>query len=71
MVGQPPSADVCMRRERTIHHTREEFLTNGKNKEQLIKLLSIGFTEKITCIRDDDIQIVGAAHTVMTKVSIR
>ena len=32
MAGQPPSADVCMTREKTIHHTREGFLTNEKKQ---------------------------------------
>ena len=36
---QQPSADVIVKEEVTVHHTREEFLCNTRNKAQSIKLL--------------------------------
>ena len=45
MAEQPPGVDVFITEKGSIHNTREEFLANGKNKEQLIKLLSVALTQ--------------------------
>ena len=45
MAEQPPGADVFVTEKGSIHHMREEFLANGKNKGQMIKLLSVALTQ--------------------------
>ena len=39
MPKQQPSAEVNVKKELTVHHTREDFLCNTRNKLQFIKLL--------------------------------
>ena len=65
MQKQQSSSDVNVKEEVTVHHTREEFLCNTRNKAQLIKVLSHYFKEGghivINCKDDADTQIVEAA----------
>ena len=57
------NADVFVTEKGSIHHTREEFLVDGNNKEQLIKLFSVALTQYghqlIVCKGDADTHIVG------------
>lgn len=66
--GQQPSADVLVFEEGTVHHSREEFLSNTKNKEQLIKLLTSHFVTQghkvLNCEEDADTHIMRAALDV-------
>ena len=63
MGEQPSGADVFVTEKRLINHTRKDFLANGKNKEQVIKLLSVSLTKNghqdIICEGEADTQIVG------------
>ena len=65
MAEQLSDANVFVTEEGQIHHTREEFLANSKNKEQRIKLLSVALTQDrhqaIECGGDADTQVVGEA----------
>ena len=64
-IRKTQDADVFVTEKGSIHHAREEFLVNGNNKEQLIKLLSVALTQYghqlIVCKWDADTQIVGKA----------
>ena len=63
MTEQLPGADIFVTEKGAIYHTHEEFLANGKSKEQSIKLLSVVLTlgghQMIVCEGDADKQIVG------------
>ena len=62
MAEQSPRAHFFVTEKESIHHTREEFLANCTNKEQLIILLSVALTQDrhqvIECGMDADIQII-------------
>ena len=62
MAEQSPGAHFFVTEKESIHHTREEFLANCTNKEQLIILLSVALTQDrhqvIECGMDADIQII-------------
>ena len=66
--SQQESADVFVFEEVTVHYSREEFLSNTKNKEQLIKLLASHFVTQghqvLNCEEDADTQIVREALDV-------
>ena len=66
--SQQESADVFVFEEVTVHYSREEFLSNTKNKEQLIKLLASHFVTQghqvLNCEEGADTQIVTEALDV-------
>ena len=66
--SQQASADVLVFEEGTVHYSREEFLSNTKNKEQLIKLLASHFVTQghqvLNCEEGADTQIVTEALDV-------
>ena len=66
--SQQVRADVLVFEEGTVHYSREEFLSNTKNKEQLIKLLASHFVAQghqvLNCEEDVNTQIVREALDV-------
>ena len=65
---QQASADVIVFEEGTVHYSRQEFLSNTKNKEQLIRLLASHFVAQghqvLNCEEDVNTQIVREALDV-------
>ena len=65
---QQASADVIVFEEGTVHYSRQEFLSNTKNKEQLIRLLASHFAAQghqvLNCEEDVNTQIVREALDV-------
>ena len=61
-------ADVKVSAETDIHHSREEFLTNEKNREQFINFLSHVFMEDghtvINCEEDAETHFIDASSDV-------
>lgn len=45
MTEQPQDVDVFVTEKGAINHMHQKFLANGKNEEQLIKLLSVALTQ--------------------------
>ena len=66
--SQQASADILVFEEGTVHCSREEFLSNTKNKEQLIELLASHFVTQghqvLNCEEGADTQIVTEALDV-------
>ena len=65
MQSHQTCADVKVTEDTSVRQSREDFLSNTKNKEQLIHFLSRDFRESghkvIQCEEDADTQIVDAA----------
>ena len=66
--SQQTSENVLVFEEGTVHYSKEKFLSNTKNKEQLIKLLASHFVTQghqvLNCEEDADTQIVREALEV-------